>query len=104
ADSGTPGTTVAGVDIGGLLTAEAVNALAEGLGPRADEPLTVRAGASTSTHAGGEAGLSPDSAGTVEGLAAFTLELSPLLQPLSGRDAVPPVLGGGRVTGRPAVG
>ncbi|WP_278236785.1 VanW family protein [Isoptericola sp. AK164] len=104
ADSVPKGTTVAGVDIGGLPTAEAVTALDEGLGPRAAEPVTVRAGESTSTIDPAEAGLSLDSAGTVEDLTGFTLDPSRLLEHLVGGDEVPPVVGVDRPTLRTAVG
>ncbi|MDO8151643.1 VanW family protein [Isoptericola sp. b408] len=92
ADTVPKGTTVAGVDVGGLTAPEAATALDEGLGPRAAEPLTVRAGDATSTIDPAESGLRLDSAKSVEDLTGFTLDPSRLLEHLVGGDEVAPAV------------
>jgi len=69
-----PGTTVAGVDIGGLAPEEAERTLARELAKAAERPLTVRAGGKTLRLSPKEAGLSIDPAATV---AAAEGSLSP---------------------------
>jgi vancomycin resistance protein YoaR len=92
ADDVAKGTTVAGVDIGGLPAAEAVSALESGLGPRAAEPITVQAGESTSTLDPAESGLVLDAQGTVDSVTGFTLSPGRLLDHVVGGDAVAPVI------------
>ncbi|WP_277208988.1 VanW family protein [Isoptericola croceus] len=91
-DSVPSGTTVAGVDIGGLDASEAVTALERGLGPRAAEPVTVRAGDVSSTVDPAEAGLAFDAPGTVEGLTGFSLDPSRLVEHLAGGGEKAPVV------------
>ncbi|MFI2104025.1 VanW family protein [Isoptericola sp. NPDC019693] len=86
------GTTVAGIDIGGLDAAPAVAALDDGLGPRAAEPVEVRAGEASSTIDPAEAGLSFDAQGTVDGLTGFSLSPVHLWEHLVGAGEAPPVV------------
>lgn len=90
ADSVPSGTTVAGVDIGGLDAADAVAALEDGLGPRAAEPVTVQAGDASSTLDPAEAGLSLDAQATVDELTGFSLSPVRLLEHLTGAGEVAP--------------
>jgi vancomycin resistance protein YoaR len=92
------GTSVAGVEVGGMDSAAAVAALDDGLGPRAAEPVTVQAGEASSTVDPAEAGLSFDADATVEGLTGFSLNPAHLWEHLVGGDAVPPVVDVERAT------
>lgn len=60
------GTTVAGVDIGGLTPASARTTLEDELGPRADEPIVVAADGQRGSIAPERAGLAVDYAASVE--------------------------------------
>jgi len=86
------GTTVAGVDIGGMDTAAAVAALDAGLAPRAAEPITVQAGDASSTVDPADAGLSFDADATVEDLTGFSLGPAHLWEHLVGGDEVAPAV------------
>ncbi|MFC8597848.1 VanW family protein [Isoptericola sp. NPDC057191] len=86
------GTSVAGVDIGGMKSAAAVSALDDGLGPRAAEPITVQAGEATSTVDPADAGLSFDAEGTVDGLTGFSLDPTRLWEHVVGGGEVDPVV------------
>ncbi|WP_418277619.1 VanW family protein [Isoptericola jiangsuensis] len=86
------GTTVAGVDIGGLSADEAVSALESELGPRAVEPITVQAGDATSTLDPAEAGLTFDAQATVDSVTGLTLSPGHLLEHVVGAGAVDPVV------------
>ncbi|GAA1972698.1 VanW family protein [Isoptericola halotolerans] len=90
ADSVPSGTTVAGVDLGGLDATEAVTALEQGLAPRAAEPVTVQAGEVSSTVDPTEAGLSLDAQATVDGLTGFSLSPGRLIDHLAGGGEVAP--------------
>ncbi|WP_402375955.1 VanW family protein [Isoptericola rhizosphaerae] len=92
ADSVPSGTTVAGVDIGGLDADQAVTALDSGLGPRAAEPVTVQAGDVSSTVDPAEAGLTLDAAATIGELTGFSLDPSRLVAHLAGGSESPPVV------------
>ncbi|GAA3207758.1 VanW family protein [Oerskovia jenensis] len=68
-----PKTVVAGVSVGGLDTKAAAAALEKGLGPRAAEPITLQAGASTTTLDPAAAGLAFDAQATADELTSFSL-------------------------------
>lgn len=77
AGDGVPrGTTVRGVDIGGLSPQEAERKLVERLGPRASEPMTVQVGDARLRLDPKRAGLGFDPRGTV--VAAGTRSLNPI--------------------------
>nr|NLI50706.1 hypothetical protein [Propionibacterium sp.] len=59
------GTTIAGVDVGGLTPADAEARLAEGLAARAEAPVELRAGDLTATRTPAELGLRVDHAASV---------------------------------------
>ncbi len=86
-----PGTTVAGVDIGGRQADDAVAALEDGLGSAATQELAVAVGDSTATLVPGEAGLGFDAQATVDSVTGFGLEPSRLWHQLFGGPAVVPV-------------
>ncbi|MEL7975860.1 VanW family protein [Isoptericola sp. F-RaC21] len=92
------GTSVAGVEIGGMDAGPAVAALDDGLGPRAAEPVEVQAGEASSTIDPAEAGLSFDAQATVDGLTGFSLNPAHLWEHLVGGDAVAPVVDVSRPT------
>lgn len=92
------GTSVAGVEIGGMDSEAAVAALEADLAPRAAEPVEVRAGEASSTIDPAEAGLSFDAQATVDGLTGFSLSPAHLWEHLVGSDAVPPVVDVSRPT------
>ena len=92
ADTVPKGTTVAGVEIGGMDAGAAVAALDDGLGPRATEPVEVRAGEASSTVDPADAGLAFDAQDTVDGLTGFTLSPTRLWEHVVGGDEVPPVV------------
>jgi vancomycin resistance protein YoaR len=85
-------TTVAGIDIGGLETADAVAALEGGLGPRAAEPIAVTAGEASSTLDPATAGLTFDAEGTIDELTGFSLSPGRLWDHLVGAEDVPPAV------------
>jgi vancomycin resistance protein YoaR len=66
-------TTVAGVEVGGLDTQAAVAALEKGLGGHAKEPITLQAGASTTTLDPATAGLAFDAQATADELTSFSM-------------------------------
>ncbi|MFE4465533.1 VanW family protein [Oerskovia sp. NPDC056781] len=68
-----PETTVAGVSVGGLDTQAATAALEKGLGGRAAEPITLQAGASTTTLDPAAAGLAFDAQATADELTSFSM-------------------------------
>ncbi|MCB7136524.1 VanW family protein [Cellulosimicrobium marinum] len=86
------GTTVAGVDVGGMTRTAAQDELEATLGARAAEPVTLAAGEATTTLDPATAGLTFDAAATVEELTAFSMNPVRLWQHLTGgRDEVPVV-------------
>ena len=85
------GTTVAGVEIGGLSSADAVERLTTELGGIATAPIPVTAGEAATTIDPVAAGLTFDAAATVEGLTEFTLAPSHLLAQIAGGETVVPV-------------
>ncbi|MFJ1511323.1 VanW family protein [Cellulosimicrobium funkei] len=84
------GTSVAGVDVGGLSRTAAEDRLESELGPRAAEPITLSAGEASTTLDPATAGLTFDAAGTAEELTSFSMNPARLWQHLfGGKDAEP---------------
>ncbi len=84
------GTSVAGVDVGGLSRTAAEDRLESELGPRAAEPITLAAGEASTTLDPATAGLTFDAAGTAEELTSFSMNPARLWQHLfGGKDAEP---------------
>ncbi|QAY70321.1 VanW family protein [Xylanimonas protaetiae] len=73
ADKVPTGTQVAGVDLGGLTRAEAVDQLTQGLGPASREPIQITAGQAQTTLDPAAAGLALDAQGTVDQLTGFSM-------------------------------
>ncbi len=86
-----PGTTVAGIEIGGLESAEAVAALEDGLESAATDPLPVSVDDKTASLDPAEAGLAFDAQATVDSVTGFGLEPGRLWRQLFGGSAVEPV-------------
>jgi len=86
------GTTVAGVDVGGLDRTTAQAELDKVLGPRAAEPITLTAGEASTTLDPATAGLALDTAATADELTAFSMNPGRLWEHLFGGKAEPPVL------------
>ncbi|MGC5167283.1 VanW family protein [Luteimicrobium sp. DT211] len=85
------GTTVAGVDVGGLTVDDAVATLDDELGDRATEPVAVVAGGKKAQLLPRKAGLTFDARATVEPLVSFSLAPSRLWDAVVGGDDVTPV-------------
>ncbi|WP_066464083.1 VanW family protein [Sanguibacter suarezii] len=85
------GTTVAGVEIGGLSSEDAVARLQTELGGIATAPVPVTAGEAATTIDPVAAGLTFDAEATIEGLTDFTLAPGHLLAQISGGETVEPV-------------
>lgn len=85
------GTTVAGVDIGGLAAQDAADRLEAELGGLATQPVPVTAGGGASSLDPAAAGLVFDADATVADLTDFTLDPRPLIAQISGGDEVDPV-------------
>ena len=85
------GTTVAGVEIGGLSSADAVERLESELGAVATAPVPVTAGEAATTIDPAAAGLTFDAEATVAGLTEFTLAPGHLLAQISGGEEITPV-------------
>jgi vancomycin resistance protein YoaR len=86
------GTTVAGVDIGGMGRDEAVAALEQDLASRAGDDVPVSADGRTTTVAPDAAGLHLDAAATVDGLTGFDLQPGHLWTHLVGNGEEPPAV------------
>ncbi len=86
------GTTVAGVDLGGLDRTTAQSELESALGPRAAEPITLTAGEASTTLDPASAGLALDAEATADELTAFSMNPARLWQHLFGGKAEAPVL------------
>jgi vancomycin resistance protein YoaR len=84
------GTTVAGVEIGGMSAQSAVAALEDGLGPRASEPIAVTAGEASSTVDPAKAGLALDAETTVGELTGFSMSPVRLWEHVVGAEEVTP--------------
>ena len=83
------GTTVAGIDIGGLDRAAALSTLSRHLKPQASAPLMVRAGTESRQIAPAEAGLSLDLDATLDGLTGFSVNPHRVWQHVAGGGPVP---------------
>ena len=93
AGSGVPrGTTVLGVDIGGLSPQQAQAKLATAIGPKAVAPLAVGVGATHVPVDPVKAGLTFDAAATVQGAGTRSLNPFSLVGSLFGGSAVQPVV------------
>ncbi|GED09079.1 VanW family protein [Cellulosimicrobium cellulans] len=86
------GTSVAGVDVGGLTRTAAQERLESELGPRAAEPVTLTAGEASTTLDPAAAGLTFDAAATAEELTAFSMSPARLWQHLFGGEDEAPVV------------
>ena len=86
------GTTVAGVDVGGMTRTAAQDELESTLGPRAAEPVTLTAGDATTTLDPAAAGLTLDAAATAEELTSFSMSPTRLWEHLVGGAEKPPVV------------
>ena len=84
------GTTVAGVEVGGMTVDDATRTLDDALGDRATEPVAVVAGSKKARIDPGKAGLTFDARATVEPLVSFSLAPSRLWHALFGGSAVAP--------------
>jgi vancomycin resistance protein YoaR len=91
ADRVPPGTTVAGVDIGGMSSAKAVTALRAGLVDIETRGIPITGGDQSTTLLPDQAGLSVDAPATVKELIGFGLEPSRLLAQLTGGGRHDPV-------------
>lgn len=91
ADRVAPGTTVAGVELGGLTSEEAEATLVESLASATSEPLPVSAGDNRTTVDPVAAGLELDASATVDGLTGFDLTPQRLWEQLFGAGAAEPV-------------
>ena len=85
------GTTVVGVDIGGMSREEAVATLERELGDAAEEPIPVTAGEASTTIEPAKAGLTVDWRATVAQSTGLILEPRELLAHLRGDVAVEPI-------------
>jgi len=85
------GTTVAGIDVGGMTVDDATRALDAGLGDRSTEPVAVVAGGKKARIDPRKAGLTFDARATVEPLVSFSLAPARLWHALFGGDDVAPV-------------
>lgn len=88
-----PGTTVAGVDIGGKSTTDAEATLREELGSPAGEEIELKAGKPTASLDPQEAGVSFDIPETIGQATGFTLDPTVLWNRLFGDDEIDPVIG-----------
>jgi vancomycin resistance protein YoaR len=91
ADRVPPGTTVAGVEIGGMQEGAAVDELGATLGVTATEELPVAVGEKRTTLVPTAAGLELDARATVESVTGFGLEPTRLWRQLFGAGAVEPI-------------
>ncbi|MGV8965899.1 MAG: VanW family protein [Cellulomonas sp.] len=85
------GTTVAGVEIGGLPAAEAATALQAGLADVVGEPIPLAAGEVSTTLAPADAGLTLDADATVSALTGFDLKPARLWHHIFGGGEAAPV-------------
>ena len=91
ADRVPPGTTVAGVEIGGQQADTAVATLEEGLASAAADPLPVGVADKTTTLDPAAAGLTFDPQATVDSVTGFGLEPARLWRQLFGAGSVEPI-------------
>ncbi|MGO1517693.1 MAG: VanW family protein [Arthrobacter sp.] len=86
------GTTVHGVEIGGLSSSDAAARLHRDLDPLASEPVTIAAGEQSAPLTPDESGLGLDIEATLQGRTGYTLNPMVLFQRLTGGSAIKPVL------------
>ncbi|GAB2453739.1 VanW family protein [Xylanimonas ulmi] len=86
------GTTVAGVDLGGLARDAAVTALDDALADRVGEPVELVAATASATVDPAEAGLAFDAAATVDRLTGFSLHPLRLWAHIDGHNEADPVV------------
>jgi len=91
ADRVAPGTTVAGVSIGGLHSTEAVAALDKGLATAVSAPVAVTAGKTSGSLSPAAAGLALDAKATVSRLTGFDLHPATVWKQVFGAGQVSPV-------------
>ena len=87
-----PGTTVAGVDIGGKSATEAENTLRNGLRDDAEKSIVFKAGEPTAELDPEEAGITVDTEATVDRVTGFSLDPTVIWHRLFGDDDVDPVI------------
>ncbi len=88
----TPGTTVAGIDIGGKSATEAENTLRNDLKDAAEQDITLQAGEPTAKLEPAEAGITFDAEATVSKVTGFSLDPTVIWHRLFGDDEVAPVI------------
>ena len=87
-----PGTTVAGIDIGGKSATEAENTLRNDLRDDAEKNIVLKAGEPTAKLNPENAGITFDSEATVERITGFSLDPTVIWDRLFGEDDVDPVI------------
>lgn len=88
----TPGTTVAGIDIGGLPKAQAIETLDNALNPKSREPIMLVAGGQTINLDPVQAGLAFDTRETVGNLTDFSLDPTRLIDHIRGGEHIAPLV------------
>ena len=88
----TPGTTVAGVDIGGQSRSEAEATLRDELGERTEEKIELKAGKPTAKLNPEKAGVGFDIPATIDRVTGFSLNPTVLWKRLFGENEVAPVI------------
>lgn len=88
----TPGTTVAGIDIGGRSATEAENTLRSELGDETEKEIVLQAGEPTAKLDPAEAGITFDAEATVDRVTGFSLDPTVIWDRLFGDDEVAPVI------------
>ncbi len=88
----TPGTTVAGIDIGGKSATDAENTLRNDLKDTAEQKITLQAGEPTAKLDPAEAGITFDAEATVSKVTGFSLDPTVIWHRLFGDDEVAPVI------------
>ncbi|MGF1648034.1 MAG: VanW family protein, partial [Kineosporiaceae bacterium] len=82
-------TSIAGVEVGGLTSADAVSRVTDAVAEEAVEPLAVSVGAATATLDPAEAGFAPDPAATVASVTGFSLAPSDMWRHVVGAGRLP---------------
>jgi vancomycin resistance protein YoaR len=88
----TPGTTAAGIDIGGKSATDAENTLRNDLKDTAEQKITLQAGEPTAKLDPAEAGITFDAEATVSKVTGFSLDPTVIWHRLFGDDEVAPVI------------
>lgn len=87
-----PGTTVAGIDIGGKSATDAENTLRNDLRDDAEKDIVLKAGEPTAKLDPEKAGITFDAEATVERITGFSLDPTVIWDRLFGEDEVDPVI------------